>query len=61
MRAPAHFNGCVSAPMSDPVVLEEPAGRFLLGQWDGGRENFLQIQIWLFRHCKMARLDHWFI
>ena len=26
MEAPAHHNGCVPAPMSDAVILEEPGG-----------------------------------
>lgn len=39
MEASAHCDGCVSAPMADPVILEEPAVR-LWGLWDGGREKF---------------------
>lgn len=51
-RAPAHRDGGVSAPMADPVILEEPAVTLLWGQWDGARGKFLQIQVGPCRHHK---------
>lgn len=60
MEAPAHRNGCVPAPMSDAVILEELA-RGVEGCSGGNRGlgrggGFLQICIWPFRHRKMVKI-----